>query len=185
MGDSGTQPLRRIPLAHRERGQGVRGWAGTAPRPYISCNIIDSKTRKKMITKVKELMKKYRQFLLYCIVGASNTLITWVVSYILTSGLVGWSATAASIPAYALGIINGYIWSTRTVFKAKGTVSNLTKFVLVNVLMIGLNFLLVWLFENQFGIKGFVSQVLATPFTFIGNYVLNKFWTFAKKKENI
>lgn len=133
-----------------------------------------------MIAKIKELLKKYRQFLLYCIVGASNTLITWVISYVLTSSLVGWSATVASFPAYAAGIVNGYIWSTRTVFKAKGTVGNLTKFILVNVAMIGLNFLLVWLFENRLGIKGFLSQVLATPFTFIGNYLLNKFWTFRK-----
>lgn len=132
---------------------------------------------------IRELLKKYRQFLLYCIVGASNTLITWIISYLLTSPKVGvgWSAAVASFPAYAAGIVNGYIWSTRTVFKAKGTVSNLTKFVLVNVAMIGLNFLLVWVFENPLGVKGFLAQVLATPFTFIGNYVLNKFWTFAKK----
>lgn len=133
-----------------------------------------------MIHKLKSLFEKYRQFLTYCIVGASNTLITWAVFYLLNK-LLGWSEVPSSILSYAAGIVNGFFWSTRAVFKTKGTVTNLTKFILVNVLMIGLNALLVWLFHQQFGIDSFVSQMLATPFTFIGNYTLNKIWTFSSK----
>lgn len=131
---------------------------------------------------IKSLIQKNRQFLLYCVVGASNTLITWAVSYALIK-LAGLSGNVASIPAYAAGIVNGYIWSSRKVFRAKSTMGNFTKFVAVNVIMIALNFLLVYLFETQLKIDGFLSQVLATPFTFVGNYILNKYWTFRQTKK--
>lgn len=133
-----------------------------------------------MLAKLSDLMKKHRQFLLYCIVGAANTLITWGVFYVLNK-LLGWDEVLASILSYCAGIANGFFWSTRTVFKTKGTVTNLTKFILVNVLMIGLNALLVWLFHEQLGVDSFLSQMLATPFTFIGNFTLNKLWTFSDK----
>lgn len=136
-----------------------------------------------MISRIKDLLIKYRQFLLYCVVGASNTLITLLVSFLLTQ-YAGFSGAAASVPAYTAGIVNGYVWSTRTVFRTKGTVVNFAKFVAVNALMIGLNFLLVWLFERKLGLGAFVSQVLATPFTFIGNYTLNRLWTFSRGNGN-
>ena len=135
-----------------------------------------------MLEKLKELFNKHRQFLLYSIVGAANTLITWVAFYLLNKQL-GMDEVISSILAYGLGIVNGFFWSTRTVFKTKGTVANLTKFIIVNALMIGLNALLVWLFHNQIELDSFVSQMLATPFTFIGNFSLNKLWTFNSKNK--
>lgn len=138
-----------------------------------------------MVHKLKLLFEKYRQFILYCIVGAANTLITIGLSY-LCNKVLGWESASYAwvtpIIAYGAGIINGFFWSTRAVFKTKGTIANLTKFIIVNVLMIGLNQVLVaWLFHGQLGIDAFVSQVLATPFTFVGNFTLNKLWTFSSK----
>lgn len=135
-----------------------------------------------MIDKIKALVVKYRQFLLFCIVGASNTLITLGVSYVLNK-VLNIDPIVASIPAYAAGIVNGYIWSTLYVFRAKKTAGNLTKFIVVNAAMIALNLLLVALYTKLFNISGFLSQVLATPFTLVGNYLLNKFWTFSEKNK--
>lgn len=135
-----------------------------------------------MIAKLKALFVKHNQFLRFCIVGASNTLITWGISYLLILKL-SMDTVLATIIAYSAGIINGYIWSTRAVFKTKGTAGNLTKFIIVNALMIGLNLLLVLLFSSGLKIDGFIAQMLATPFTLIGNFILNKFWTFSEKKE--
>ena len=135
-----------------------------------------------MLTKLRTLLQKHRQFLLYCVVGASNTLITLGVFYLLNKRL-GWSGVLSSILAYGAGIVNGFIWSTRAVFRTKGTVANLTKFILVNALMIGLNALLVWLFHEKLAVDSFVAQMLATPFTFIGNFTLNKLWTFSEKEK--
>jgi putative flippase GtrA len=135
-----------------------------------------------MFNGIKGLIQKHRQFLLYSIVGAANTLITWTVFYVLNKRL-GMNEIAVSVLAYGAGIINGFIWSTRAVFKTKGTVTNFTKFIAVNILMIGLNAVLVGVFHNQLGIDSFLCQIMATPFTFIGNFVLNKFWTFMPRKN--
>ena len=40
-----------------------------------------------MLTKLKELINKHRQFLLYSIVGVANTLITWAAFYLLNKQL--------------------------------------------------------------------------------------------------
>lgn len=137
-----------------------------------------------MTAKLKALIAKYNQFLRFCAVGAANTLITFTVSYILNH-VLHMNEAVASIIAYSAGIANGFVWSTRAVFKTKGTIGNLTKFIIVNALMIGLNTLLVTIFSFRLGIDGFIAQVMATPFTLVGNFMLNKFWTFSKKQEKI
>jgi putative flippase GtrA len=96
--------------------------------------------------------------------------------------------------AYAAGVVNGYIWSTRAVFKTKGTASNLTKFVVVNLLTMGVNQLLMWLLVDELGpnlafaashqgLYALLAQAVVVPVTFICNFSLNKFWTFSVKNQ--
>lgn len=134
------------------------------------------------MARLREFILKYRQFLLYCVVGAANTLITLFLFYILDK--INLQYILASIIAYGAGIINGYIWSTRSVFKTKGTAQNFAKFIVVNLVAIALNSLLIYLFVDKVGIHPkILAQALVTPFTFIANYSLNKLWTFSDKKR--
>jgi putative flippase GtrA len=134
-----------------------------------------------MWDKLKELLQKYRQFLLYCIVGVANTLLTMAVLYLLFNLLL-WPHWLAYALSYAVGVANGYFWSTRTVFKTRGTAANLSKFIVVNLFTLGLNQLLMWLFVDNWHVYNLLAQAFVLPFTFIGNYSLNKLWTFSGKK---
>jgi putative flippase GtrA len=162
----------------------MRGLVSHPPFPRILCyNVFQFKSRGfNMVEKLKALFVKYNQFLRFCVVGAANTLITWVISYLLMRKL-NMDTVPATIIAYSAGILNGYIWSTRAVFKTKGTAGNLTKFIIVNALMIGLNTVLVLFFSSVLKIDGFIAQIIATPFTLVGNFILNKFWTFKPEKK--
>ena len=135
------------------------------------------------MSEVKALVIKYKQFIQYCFVGAANTLITVGLFWVFDR--LSMPYVLASVLAYGAGIANGFFWNTRTVFKTKGTWDNLYKFLLVNLLSIGLNALLIYLFVDRWGVHPKVlAQAVVVPFTFIANFLLNKLWTFAAPKAD-
>lgn len=135
-----------------------------------------------MIEKIKELIIKYKQFLLFCIVGASNTLITMVVLWILSKLNV--YVPVASTIGYICGIANGYIWSSKIVFKKKKTVDNAIKFAVVNILAIGVNFLMMWVWTSLLSMNEMIAQVITIAFfTMPLNFILNKLWTYRSKES--
>lgn len=136
-----------------------------------------------MIQKIKNLIIKYKQFILFCVVGASNTIITMAVLYLLNS-VLGVNYLLSSAIGYMCGVINGYLWSTFLVFKKKRTTNNAAKFVIVNLIVLGVNTALMYLFvdiigmDNVLGLGALAAQALTICFTMVLNFVLNKFWTF-------
>lgn len=139
-----------------------------------------------MIQKIKDLFIKYRQFILFCIVGASNTLITLGVFYVL-NGRMGVNHLIASPIGYMCGVVNGYLWSTFLVFKKKRTANNALKFIVVNLFVMAVNQGLIYLFvnvmgmEDVFGLGALPAQALTICFTMVLNFTLNKFWTFKEQ----
>ena len=131
---------------------------------------------------IRQLFVRHRQFLLYCTVGAANTLITMAALWLFFD-VWHWNHGVSYALAYAAGVINGYFWSTRTVFRTRGTVANLTKFILVNLATLAVNQGLMWLFVDKLGIYSLLAQALVVPFTFIANFSLNRLWTFAQPGE--
>ncbi len=149
---------------------------------YIKAERGESSVVKNM-GKIKNLFDKYRQFILFCIVGASNTLITMGVLYLLNS-VLGVNYLISSAIGYLCGVINGYLWSTFLVFKKKRTADNAAKFVAVNLVVLGVNTVLMYLLvdilglENVFNFGALPAQAITICFTMILNFTLNKFWTF-------
>ena len=134
-----------------------------------------------MIDKIKKLIIKYRQFLLFCIVGASNTLITLGVYTLLLK--IGVPYLIATTIGYICGIINGYLWSSKVVFKKKKTIDNAAKFVVVNLITIGVNTALMWLWVDVLVIHKILAQVITVCFTMPLNFILNKIWTYRSKES--
>ncbi|MEX1376081.1 MAG: GNAT family N-acetyltransferase [Eubacteriales bacterium] len=147
---------------------------------------IRANRRNPMITKAKEVYIKYRQFILFCVVGAMNTIITLAVLYVLNS-IVGLNHILASDIGYLCGVVNGYIWSTFLVFKKKKTVNNAVKFIIVNLIVLSANTALMYLFvdiigmENSLNLGKLPAQAITICFTMVMNFLLNKFWTFKEK----
>lgn len=139
-----------------------------------------------MVNKTKDLFIRYKQFILFCIVGASNTLITMFVLWLL-NGKFGMNYLLASSLGYACGVFNGYFWSAFLVFKHKKTTSNAIKFVLVNLVVLGVNNLLMFLWVDILGLGNILgfgvlpAQAITICFTMVLNFLLNKFWTFKEK----
>ncbi len=134
-----------------------------------------------MIDFVKKQLKKHRQFILFCIVGGMNTLITMFVFWLLNS-VLHINHLIASPIGYACGVVNGYLWSTALVFRQKKTAGNALKFILVNAFVMGVNTALMYLWVNVLGMVELLAQGVTILFTMVLNFTLNKLWTFREKK---
>lgn len=143
-----------------------------------------------MTQKIKDLFIKYKQFILFSIVGAGNTIITMLVLYLLNS-VLGINYLLSSAIGYMCGVVNGYLWSTFLVFKKQRTANNAIKFIIVNLIVLGVNTLLMYLFvdilgiDNVFKLGALPAQAITICFTMVLNFTLNKFWTFREKEEDI
>jgi len=128
---------------------------------------------------LRNLYQKHRQFILFCLVGVSNTLITLLVTngleYLGVIYLVAWGI------GYALGILNGYLWSSGIVFKRKRDAKNLTKFIVVNLVVWGISLLLMNLWIDRLHMNKYLAQVLTICITTVLNFFANRFWTFKSK----
>ncbi len=60
--------------------------------------------------------KTFIQLIKYGIIGASNTLLTLLVFYLINTQL-GYSEDCANVIGYILGLINSFIWNRNWVFK--------------------------------------------------------------------
>ena len=134
-----------------------------------------------MFEKIKELIIKYKQFILFCLVGASNTLITMGVYALLIK--IGVPYLIASPLGYICGVVNGYLWSSKVVFKKKRTVENATKFLIVNLIVLGVNTGLMWIWVDALSIHKILAQALTICFTMPLNFILNKLWTYRSKES--
>jgi putative flippase GtrA len=129
-----------------------------------------------ILNKIKLLIQKYGQFIKFCIVGVANTTISLVAYYFLLK--LGVHYLLASTISYCVGILNGYIFSTKFVFKKQRNKLQAFRFVGVNLSSLVINLLLLYILVDVFSVSEFIAQVIATIFNVIYNYSLNKFWTF-------
>ena len=139
--------------------------------------------------KIKQLWQKYKQFILFCIVGASNTIVALVVNWVmlkifgfagLSVGIAGASLSAAisSVIGDIAGAINSYILNSKFVFEGRNEHTGI-KFIIAFLIYVALSALFVMIL-NALGIPEEYCKVIVTPVLIIENYLINKFWVFKK-----
>ena len=138
---------------------------------------------------IKSLWQKYKQFILFCIVGVSNTVVALIVSFIvlkvfklfdLSLVIAGASVAAglSSVIGDIAGAINSYILNSKFVFNNK-TKQTGWKFIIGFIIYTVLSASLVMLI-NKFGVSEEYCKLIVTPIMIIENYLVNKFWVFKK-----
>ncbi len=133
-----------------------------------------------MLTKIKKLIKNNSDFFRFIVVGASNTLITYIVYNIVYS--FGASPTLSNIIGYVAGIVNGYYWSSKWVFKKDRSHRSAIKFLILGIFCLALSSVLVFLLTHELHVHARVAPIISIPITMIINFWVNKVWTF--KGEN-
>lgn len=120
------------------------------------------------------------RFVKFGMVGVLNTLVNWSIFFILET--YGVYYILANIIAYSLSTIHSYLWNTLWVFKYKEKASTDTtiKFVILNVVGLGLNTGILYVLVDLCNLNKFIGLVITTGIVMIINYVVNKLWVFSK-----
>ncbi|MBM7654755.1 GtrA family protein [Neobacillus cucumis] len=114
------------------------------------------------------------------LVGIVNTLIS--IGFYMLFVKLGMNYILANILSYMIGLLNSYYWNKKWVFKNTGNhLSVFTKFVMVNLIVLGINTLSLFLLVNKLGLNQYVAQLISTVIGMGINFILNKKWTFEAK----
>lgn len=119
-----------------------------------------------------------KQFIMFGIVGVSNTLISLLTYYALI--YIGINYIISNTVGFIISVLNAYYWNNRYVFK-KGNKSNIRAmaktFVSYGITFVFSTVLLVVMIQ-YFKISKVIAPVLNLILTIPINFLLNKFWAF-------
>ena len=123
-----------------------------------------------------KLWIKYLPFIKFCLVGATNVIISYTAYFILLK--LGLYYLLASAIAYITGMLNGYIWSSRFVFNANKSINNMVKFFIVYISALFINLGIMYICVDTYNMHKLIAPIFAVGVGTIYNYILNKMWTF-------
>ena len=128
------------------------------------------------------------QFIKFGIVGASNTLIAYVIYSICV--YIGIHYLLANALGFFISVLNAYYWSDRFVFKkgegeARSVIWTLAKtYVAYGSTGLLLASILLYFYVDKLHISEYIAQLLVLVITIPLNFIINKFWSFKTKKVN-
>ena len=91
--------------------------------------------------------------------------------------------TYSKMVSYIVGLMTSYLINKRWTFGVKRKIFSmyLLMFIVVNALALTANLTGMYILSEYYSISPYVSQILATVFSFSINYSGNKLWVFEKK----
>ena len=144
-----------------------------------------------MSAKIKALLVKYREIIIYVLVGGMTTLVSWGCKFLwgavfypgVTLPTVGQN-TVLNIVENVSGILFAYFPNRRWVFQSKDPriVREFLGFVGSRLGTWGLSYVLNLLFVNALHIDYRVTTIIVAVVVVIGNYVISKFLVFRKEQ---
>ena len=136
-----------------------------------------------------------RQFIKFCIIGATSFTIDVGISYALTFGLHMWWVLAKTI-SFSLAVTNGFFWNQRWTFRAVGHRKHHEQYAMffgVNVIgwLLNLSIMKAVFFASTGTWRGqhptkpvwIAATLLATVIVVFWNFFANKHWTFKPPEE--
>jgi putative flippase GtrA len=133
------------------------------------------------------------QFIKFLIVGASGTLIDYLILILLKS--FNWQTLIANTLSFSAGLLNNYYWNGRWTFNEsirKSSLEQFSQFTVISLVGLGLNTAIVLLLEIPLGVilgkpeSGYIpAKAFATAVVLFWNYLANRHWTFNPSKKNL
>lgn len=144
-----------------------------------------------MIEKIKALCVKYREFIVYFIVGCLTTIVAAVARFgfniIFFKGTLNPSFTQntiLSIVDWVAGVAFAYPTNRRFVFQSKNPniLSEASGFVASRLATLGLDWGLTQILGTLLGINVYITWFIKSVAVFLGNYILSKLLVFKKNE---
>lgn len=142
-----------------------------------------------MIEKCRKLLIKYREIVIYLIVGVLTTIVSYAAAFVaerfLLDAEISWQNFLINTIGWVVGVLFAYPLNRAWVFQSRNPhiLREFSEFALSRVSTWILDVVVMWLTVNLLGMdywiaKIFISSVLVT----IANYLFSKVLIFGKKK---
>lgn len=132
------------------------------------------------------------QFIRFCTVGLSNTLLSYGLNVLILMLLASfdwkWDYVAGNIIAFVLSVLWSFYWNNRFVFRSEEREKrNIWKALIRTYLAYGftgilLNNLLSWIWISVMGISKYIAPLMNLVISVPLNFLINKFWAFKQEK---
>ncbi len=145
-----------------------------------------------MIEKIKALCVKYRELIVYILVGGITTVISWGCKFLFNLLVFGAPAlptvgqnSVLSTVENVSGILAAYPLNRRWVFRSSNPriFSEFMAFAGSRLATWGMSWLLNLLLVNVLNISVYISTIVVAVVVVISNYVISKLFVFKKKTD--
>ncbi len=145
-----------------------------------------------MIEKIKALCVKYREILVYLIVGVLTTVVSWAAKFLWNFLFYAGTAHPTSLQNTVLSVVNwvagvafAYPTNRKWVFRSKNPniLAEASGFVTSRLATLFLDWAVMQLLGNVLGINLYVATFISAVLVVVGNYVFSKLFVFNKKKD--
>lgn len=135
--------------------------------------------------KIKELMIKYKSFILYAIFGVLTTVVN-VVTYYLFAKVFGCGTAISTIIAWFVAVLFAYVTNKKWVFDSPSwekdvLIKELIAFFSCRLLTGLLDFIIMMVFVDVLHFNDLIIKVISNIIVIILNYVASKLVIFKKK----
>lgn len=137
--------------------------------------------------KIHELYKKYREIIVYVIVGGLTTIVSWLAYFICVVTFLDArnpvQLQIANIISWIAGVAFGYVTNRKYVFLSHDPhiAKEAARFTAARISTLLLDMFVMWLLVSVLGWNDKLSKIISTIFVMIGNYVFSKLLVFRKK----
>ena len=128
------------------------------------------------------LIEKYRELIVYCMIGCTGATLDFVI-YALLTHCLGWHYQLANVLSVSFGIVNNFFLNRHFNFKIKDRMGvRLLIFYFVGMFGWAMSATLLWLFIERMGLNTLVAKLGTIIFVTVVQFCLNKFITFKKEE---
>lgn len=122
------------------------------------------------------------RFVRFCVTGGLNTLVDFVVFFLLTSSL-NWPVIPSQVLSYSAGILNSYCINRRWTFQTRNRFFSreMLLFIGVNLAVLGVSVLSVWALTSRIGLGVLLSKLCTTALTMVLGFILNRLIVFRNR----
>jgi putative flippase GtrA len=136
----------------------------------------DERARSLQIRRWREPRPPVVQFARFLTVGASNTIVSYVVyTALLWVGVIYWLSGAL---AFVVGAVNGYIFNRRWTFVATDDLATRVRYGVVQGAAVVATSGLLWFVVNLLSVGRLVAYAIAAPAVTAAMFLANRGWVF-------
>ncbi|MGN1159211.1 MAG: GtrA family protein [Lachnospiraceae bacterium] len=141
-----------------------------------------------MIQKIKEYYTKYRELIVYLIVGVLTTVVSWITYAICTLIMNVDNPVIMQIAVvirWVAGVVFAYFTNRAFVFRSKNPnmLKEAISFTSSRVVTLFLDMFVMWFLPTIYHVDDWIATFVSAVLVTITNYIFSKFIVFRKKQS--